>query len=275
MKDFLDELLVVLVVYDMRIVECPAYYSLTNALTASSYVVSLFVYDNSVTEQQPPGHTCWEVNYFHDRSNPGVSKAYNMGCRLAIETHKKWMLLLDQDTFFPRNCFDEYFKAAMVHPIAVPLLKDNFGIVSPLQFYYGGGQRVKDFENHSVLKLKDFLFHNSGLLVSTKTFERVGGYDENLRLDFSDFAFVHRLRRHEKEFAIADFSCLHRLATSETTSLDERLSRFESYVSAGKYFMKIYASCDWLLLPRIFLRGVKLCLQYRTHKFMTPFFWHK
>jgi GT2 family glycosyltransferase len=188
---------------------------------------------------------------------------------------KKWMLLVDQDTFFPLDCFDEYFKAAAGHPIVVPTLRDDVGIVSPLKFYFGGGQRVRNFENETQLKLGDFLFHNSGLLVATEAFEKVGGYDENLKLDFSDFAFVHKLRNHYEKFALANFSCTHGLATSEVKALNERLERFETYLAAGSYFRKVYAPTDMLLLPRFFLRGVKLCLRYGTFKFILSIFRRK
>jgi len=272
MKDFLEQLLVVLVIYEMKIEESPAYHSLTCALLDSNVSTSLFIYDNSWEPHDLPSNPIWSNEYYHDPSNPGVGKAYNEGFRFASEKNKKWILLVDQDTLFPTNCFDEYFRAAKEHRITVPILRDDIGIVSPLRFYFGGGQRVKGFGRTSVLELQDFLFHNSGLLVATQAFERAGGYDENLRLDFSDLAFVHRLRLHDKEFAIANFSCTHRLATSGAAPLDERLLRFESYVRSAKYFKRKYATTDRFLLPRILLRSIKLCLQYRTFKFMTPFF---
>ena len=274
MSDFLDELLVVLVIYKMKIAESAAYHSLTQALMTIGSSTSLFVYDNSPYIQRPPNDSVWSIQYVHDASNPGVSKAYNEGFGFAKERNKKWLLLLDQDTTFPSHSVEEYFKAASSHPIVVPILKDRFGTVSPLRFYFGGGQRVKRSEGNAVMNLNDFLFHNSGLLVATETFERAGGYDEDLKLDFSDFAFVHRLRMHNKEFALANFYCSHGLATSEVKTRDERLTRFESYVSAGKYFKKTYAHSDQFLLTRFFLRGVKLCLQYRTHKFMLAIFRH-
>jgi len=163
----------------------------------------------------------------------------------------------------------------MKYSIVVPTLRDKFGIVSPLKFYFGGGQRVKNLGNKRVLKLNDFLFHNSGLLVATEIFERAGGYDENLRLDFSDFAFVHKLRNHNEEFALASFSCAHNLATSEVKTRDERLARFESYVLAGTYFKRVYDPTDHLLSMRIFLRGLKFCFNYGTFTFMLPIFRRK
>lgn len=272
MNNFLEQVLVVLVIYETNIAESVAYRSLTQALTVARSSTTLFIYDNSSLLQQPPRHGLWSVHYFHDPSNPGVSKAYNEGFRLAMKKNMKWLLLVDQDTFFPPNSFDEYFRVALKHSIVVPTLRDKLGIVSPLKFYFGGGQREKSFENKPVLKLSDFLFHNSGLLISTEAFEKAGGYDENLPLDFSDFAFVYRLRHHHQEFAIADFSCAHRLATSEVTSLDKRLVRFESYFFSAKYFKKTYVPSEQLLMLRVFLRGLKFCLQYGTLKFMKPFF---
>ncbi|HTH54907.1 MAG TPA: hypothetical protein VL728_02600 [Cyclobacteriaceae bacterium] len=272
MKDFLEELLIVLVIYKMKLAASPAYHSLTNALGGENYRLSLFVYDNSPLPQTLPDDLTWSMTYVHDLSNPGVSKAYNEGFHLAKERSKKWMLLADQDTVFPSHCFDEYIKKKGAHSIVVPTLHDHVGIVSPLRFYFGGGQRVKNFGGEAIFRLQDFLFHNSGLLIATNAFAQADGYDENLPLDFSDFAFVHRLRLHHNEFALADFSCTHRLATSADASSNERLERFKSYVKAGRYYKRMYLSASWLLPLRIFFRGVKLCLKYRTYKFMIPVF---
>ena len=43
----------------------------------------------------------FRIHYISDPTNPGVSKAYNVGFELARQLNKKWLLLLDQDTVFP------------------------------------------------------------------------------------------------------------------------------------------------------------------------------
>lgn len=271
--DFFNSLWIVLVIYKMRISESSAYRSLTAALLHSKKSTSLFIYDNSPVRQESLTDQCWNAQYRHDPSNPGVSKAYNEGFKKAKELNKKWLLLVDQDTVFPENCFDSYYKCICEFEtqVVVPVLKDKIGIASPFKFYFGGGQRVFNLDSNKEMSLRDFCFHNSGLLISVDQFEKAGMYDEQLPLDFSDLSFVYRLRRSNTSFAITDFLCAHKLATSDSSPQEERLKRFISYVSSSKRFKSKYAPSDWMLSLRVFLRSIKLSLRYRSFKFIMSF----
>ncbi len=273
-RNFYDSLLVVMVVYKMKLAESPTYQSLTRTLATSHKSLSLFVYDNSPHPQSMPLVANWEITYHHNLTNPGVSKAYNEGFNVAKAQGKKWLLLADQDTAFPENIFDLYKRCVQEFgvPIVVPLLTDHKGVVSPLKFYSGGGQRQKKLLGSIRLSLKEYLFHNSGLLVSTEVFEKANGYDEHLPLDFSDFSFVHRLRKENLFFALSKITCAHHLATTSSATLQERLARFESYLKAGSYFNKNYLSSRMILPVRLFLRAVKLTFQCRSFQFMFLYF---
>ena len=266
--DFLNSLLIVLVIYKMKIKESPAYQSLTAALLRNK--TSIFIYDNSGESQELPSDMCWNFYYKHDPSNAGVSKAYNEGFKKAIELRKKWLLLVDQDTSFPINSLDSYCRTITDsgHQIVVPILKDQFGIVSPFKFYFGGGQRILNLSSNKEMNLCDFYFHNSGLLIAVDVFEKAGMYDERLPLDFSDIAFVCRLRKSNSKFTVSNFSCEHKPATSNAATLNERLNRFESYVSSSKYFKVHYSPLDWMLSVRVFLRSIKLSIHYKSFKFI-------
>jgi len=272
-KNFLDELLVVLVIYKMKIAESPAYHSLTNALVTSNYSSSLFVYDNSPSTQTPPDHGAWSTNYYHDPSNPGVSKAYNEGHRFAKKKNKKWMLLADQDTIFPAITFDEYQKSVFKFQpkIVSPILVDRFGIVSPFKFQFGGGQRLKHVPRNITLPLDKFYFINSGLLISVNAYEQAGGYDEKFPLDFSDLDFAFRIRYVIRTFTIADFECSHNLTSVVSTKMDEILTRFKGYVVAGRAFKMKHKLGNWLHL-RALTRAVKLSWRFKSFNLMIVFF---
>jgi GT2 family glycosyltransferase len=271
---FLDELMVVLVIYKMKIDESPAFLSLTEALKSSYRATSIFIYDNSPNAHQSTLPENWRITYRTNPSNPGVSKAYNQGFELAKTQNKKWLLLVDQDTIFPADAFEKYRLAIEESgcSIIIPLLLDEKGIVSPLKFYLGGGRRLTDVSPDQVLSLRDYFFHNSGLLLAVDAFERAGKYDENIPLDFSDFAFIYRLRKRNSNFVAANIVCKHRLATTSNASINERQLRFQSYLEAGRYFKKYYRPLDWMLTLRLLLRAFKLAFQYRNFKFIVLYF---
>lgn len=264
------DLLVVLVLYEIPLRESTTLNSLSRALKHGSG--SLFVYDNSAFAQNFESDI-WDVTYCHDPSNPGVSKAFNEGFKKAVELNKKWLMLVDQDTDFPENIFEKYF-SEMVNSnceVLVPILRDKKGIVSPSRFYLGGGQRIDFLNKERELPIRKYLFHNSGLLVSTNAFKKAGGYDENLQLDFSDFSFAKRLEKKYAHFKVIDITCEHNLASTSYQNLDRRLYRFKHYKKSASYFNKTYR-VSGLLMLRVFFRGIKLSWQYRTLKFIFSYF---
>jgi len=269
-----DELMVVLVIYKMEVNESSAFQSLTKALQSVNKKASIFIYDNSPIAHQHTQAENWKITYQSDTNNPGVSKAYNEGFEQAKLQTKKWLLLVDQDTVFPLNTFEQY-QIAMEKfncPIIVPRLIDSTGIVSPLKFYFGGGQRLSRIRTKQLVSLKDFFFHNSGLLVSLDEFESAGKYDETFPLDFSDFSFVHRLRKRNDYFLVANVEAFHNLATNSPSNFTERFTRFSSYLKAGRFFKNKYQSGNPWIVWRLFLRAIKLAFQYRNFKFIVLYF---
>lgn len=266
-----DELLVILVLFKCTLQESEAFQSLSKNLEGKKS--TLFIYDNSPSSQVFVSEL-WNIIYVHDPSNPGVSKAYNEGFKKAKELGKKWLMLVDQDTEFPAWTFKKYGEAILIRKadLLTPILSDANGIVSPLKFSVGGGQRLKNLSGDQNLKLMDYYFHNSGLLVSVENFERAGMYDENLPLDFSDFSFVHRLRSHCHHFFVADVHCNQKLASTSPAKKENRLARFKSYVSSGKYFQKKYQPANFFILVRIFFRAIKLTLHYKDYSFVKAYF---
>jgi GT2 family glycosyltransferase len=269
-KVVVEDLLVILVLYEMSLNDSAAFKSLSRALQSKN--CSLFVYDNSSQAQTVEGEN-WNIIYRHDASNPGVSKAFNEGFKKAKELNKKWLMLADQDTVFPEHVFEKYFTgvARLGEEVFVPVLKDKGGIVSPLKFYWGGGHRIKSLDKEVQLPVQKYFFHNSGIFISTNAFGKAGGYDENLALDFSDFSFAKRLGEHFLCFRVLDVVCSHDLASTSPQALDRRLSRFKHYQKSASLFNETYLQSS-LLMPRVFLRAIKLSWQYRTLKFIFSYF---
>src|SRR5205085_854192 len=127
----------------------------------------------------------------------------------------KWMLLADQDTYFPVDVFDQY-RLACREPqgrLLAPVLVDDDGIVSPFRQRFGWGTRLKNQPIGNV-NLNNACAINSGLLISVDLFKEVGGYDERVRLDFSDIYFFQKLKSLTEYFVVLDTVCRHSLSSS-------------------------------------------------------------
>jgi GT2 family glycosyltransferase len=272
-NNFFEELMVILVLYKIEIKESPAFISLTVALQTVGQKTTIFIYDNSPKSHGYELNDNWIILYRHDPNNPGVSKAYNEGFRCAKAQSKNWMLLVDQDTQFPQETFSKYWYTLKKYnsSVNVPVLFSSDRIVSPLKFYRGGGRTIS-IQPGKELKLGEFYFHNSGLLISVEAFENAECYDENLQLDFSDLSFVCKLRQNHINFRVVDFSCQHQLATLSSSDIKAKLLRFSTYLKAARYFKKKYRPSDRWLIPRLFLRAVKLSMQHQSFQFLVLYF---
>jgi GT2 family glycosyltransferase len=265
----IDQILTVIVLYEMKLQEAPAYQTLTRALEFANQSGHLFVYDNSSTAQPISIAERWQVAYRHDPTNPGVSKAYNRSASYARDAGKKWLLLVDQDTDFPEAIFSQYVAALNMNPehgLFVPLLRDGYGFVSPFKFIFGRGVRLQRAitGRHP---LKNLRFVNSGLVISLSVFERARGYDERLPLDFSDYAFIDRLSKVSEHFIVVDAVCHHSLSSGENKSIASGHERFRLFCSSAVLFCQIVTPAPllwWLVLPR----AVKLSLRWRDLRFL-------
>jgi rhamnosyltransferase len=234
-SNFFDDLMVVLVIYRMKISESPAFKSLTDSLQSANQKSSIFVYDNS---SQPQGYDLvedWEMIYRNDPSNPGVSKAYNEGFKQSKAQSKRWILLVDQDTVFEKDFFSKCKSAIEANKhegIFVPIMVDLKGVVSPFVFRFGRGIRLRKIHTGQQLMMR-LKFINSGMLISSELFELSGGFDEQYRLDFSDLAFIERLKSLTRTFLVIDSECTHSLFATKRSSLEENLVRFKIYCQSA------------------------------------------
>ncbi len=274
-KNSVDDILLIIVLYNISLVESPTFMSLTKSLANyPEKQVDLFVYDNSpVSIYQNEILNNWKIHYIHDPSNPGVSKAYNEGFKLGKKLNKKWLMLLDQDTQFAVNSFSKYSEAIEHNPnlslIAPILISENRDIYSPCLYRFKRGFPLKNIQlglqeinNKSVL--------NSGLLIRVDMFEKVGGYNENLKLDFSDFDFLDRYRKLNSSFYIIDVECVHDLSSTED-DLNKALKRFNRYCISAKILAKV--NFDTFILMGITLfRSYKLSIKFKNISFIWTFF---
>lgn len=265
------EILTVLTLHEMNLEESPAYATLCKALEATQQKGRMFIYDNSAAAQAVPVNHHWMIDYTHDATNPGVSRAYNQALLAAKQHHLKWMLLADQDTHFPINIYDCYSRSVNSHPdckVFSPVLIDSKGVLSPFQVGTTSGKRFRKIIPGKK-SLEEVQSINSGLLIDVALFETVGGYDELFRLDFSDFNFFKRLKQFTNNIIIVDALCRHEHSSTEKTTVNKALNRFKIYLEGSALMSR--GNSVFLFQFRALLRAVKLSLQYRSSRFIGSF----
>lgn len=273
---YIGEILAVVVLYNRRIEESETISSLNKSLASLNETLDLVVYDNSIEKRCESGtifqHGCFIIHYFHDASNPGVSKAYNFAAQYAKKINKIWILVLDQDTNFPDDAFSTYISAVRLQQsikLFVPILKlSDDRIISPSRYCFKRGFALKKitFGLHSLNKISPL---NSGMLIELEAFSIVGGYNEKVKLDFSDFQFIERFKKTFDHFYVVNVIALHEFSNSESnhSKLNERFVFYcdgakncgkDSIVDWLKYFIVVFARASTLAIR------TKKLIFYRT-----------
>ena len=266
-------LLAVLVLYNRRLEESKTFTSLFRTSPAWDERVHLFVYDNSPVPMHAPGafdDSGMHIHYLSDTSNPGVSRAYNAGGRMARQLQKPYLLFLDQDTLFPRDALSRYFNAIESYsdsPVVAPVLFHNGRIHSPCRQMLHAHLPLRAIEPGRVSTRGKGLL-NSGMCIKLDAFDRVGGFDEKIPLDFADRDFMRRYGRHFDSFFLLDMACAHGFPDKESLDAREALTRFGYYCQGAKHSIKGCAdACS--LASMAFLRAARLSLRYKSVRFLS------
>lgn len=263
----LQDVLAVVTLYGVSPAEAVSVRSLGDELERAGTPMDLLLYDNSPKpapelECQPAG---WHARYVHDGSNPGVGAAYNAGAELAEGLGKRWLLLLDQDTAFPPGALGAYAEAVARHPaceLFAPVLVSGGAACSPCRVVHGRGRPAPAAALEPGLRpLGDLHVLNSGLLVRTDLFRRAGGYDPAVRLDFSDFAFLHKAAQETDALCVVGARLQHDLSSGETDP-GRLLQRFATYCEGARAYARLTG--DALVYATVAARALRLSWRTRS-----------
>lgn len=232
MDKSLEKILGIIVIYNKNLNNSETLNSLGKDLEAMGLEMDLFVYDNSSQKQVSYKIDGFNIlNHFHNGINVGVSAAYNEGVKFAQNENKEWVLLLDQDTSFQKGAIAEYLDNINSYEyinLFSPIIKlENGSIFSPFKKVFKRGVVLREVEAKKY-PLNKFSPVNSGILVKTSSFLEAGGYNEKVKLDFSDIEFIRRFSKFNKEFKIIDTVCIQDFSNDETnvTNLNVRFGFF-------------------------------------------------
>lgn len=223
--------------YNCRLTESKSYQTILSALAQADEKATLFIYDNSPKSQLIIHEDLYwlEVKYIHDSNNSGLSKAYNEGAKFANTKCIPWIILLDQDTEFDKEYLNKVNTALVKYPeivLFVPMLKLKSGnSFSPVKYKYKRAFPVELLEG--IHSLTSFAPVNSGMVINIEAFKRVGGYNEQIKLDFADFQFIERLNKRYDEFYLLDSIAVQDFSNDEP-DLNKNISRFIMYLDCAK-----------------------------------------
>ncbi len=274
-QSMINDTLAVLVLYETKLEHSESFISLSKNLENPGSKMDIVVYDNSpeAVYEKEASFENWNIHYIHDRSNPGVSKAYNEGFKIGKKLNKKWLLLLDQDTTFPEDALIKYFEAMDFYENSVLfalILTVNNRIYSPSRYYLKRGFHLKSI-NAGLNTIRNRTLLNSGMCISLSAFEKIGGFNEKVRLYFSDHNFIDRYRRHFTNFIVVDTICEHKMFTVENKNAHSQLRRFMYFCEGARNSSDIFTDfCIYFSFA--FLRAIKLSIAFKTLGFISVFF---
>lgn len=223
-----------------------------------------FIVDNSlnaVAHQE-------SVMYTHLPHNPGVSEAYLRGAAYAKSKDYKQILLLDQDSIFPKDAWESYELAQQKWP--------GYALYSPQ--LWAGNKGISPAPNKlgrtfaaSILiegpySLRSYSPINAGMLLQLDAYLAVGGHASSVYLDFSDFAFIRRFRQQFPMAVAVPLTVKHGLSGLEKSSKNQDLSRFKHYLNCARAYAQIGGPKFWLYFWAI-IRALLLSFRYRSFAF--------
>jgi rhamnosyltransferase len=275
-QSFIDSILIILVFYKSNLEKSESFQSLEACFGATNTNADIFIYDNSPQQLDPiPNCSSCKIYYVWNSNNPGVGKAYNEGFRYGKNKGKKWLLLLDQDTSFESNFLIKYYDTHTSCPSAsllAPILRLESGdIYSPCTYRFPRTFILKEV-NPGIVSIENLSLLNSGILIKIDIFQATGGYDERLRMDFTDFEFVDRYRKIKNDFAVVDTVGIHGFSGFQD-KINASFSRFDGYCQSVVILCLIYPKpLDRIqLITFALLRSVKLSLRFRRIGFLNTF----
>jgi GT2 family glycosyltransferase len=232
---------IVIVLYRTKLHEAATINSL---LSFSSIELNILVYDNS-PEGQCDGTNFklgnLNITYVHDKSNPGISHAYNYALRNAYAEGFNWLLLLDQDTNLTRSYMEEVSTLNLsllsndvvcVIPY-VKSIKSN-AIICPSEFSFGGFCHPVNLSpgiiNKSITGINSGTILNVGFMLS------IDGFSLDFKLDMLDHWYFREIFRRKKSVLLLESTIYQNFSFSSDFERNFQISRYQTLLySEAKY----------------------------------------
>jgi rhamnosyltransferase len=175
--------------------------------------------------------------------NSGIAKALNVGVRRGRESWFEWVLTLDHDSVAEEGMVDHLFSGLEKHGggedvlLVAPIDIDNNRRTESGFIRYQGMKRISLSTADPCGVLEPTVAITSGNLVNTDLFQRIGGFDERLFIDYVDHDFCLRGRKQGLHIIVcANAKLFHSIGKSVSRKLPFGLVWGSSGHSSGRRY---------------------------------------
>lgn len=181
-------------------------------------------------------------------------------------------MLSDQDTCFENSIIGHYNMLCEsikdVYLFCPRVIVPNEGLLSPvkLNHYFPKISRII-MPGDTIINPINYAIINSGMLINIDAFYKVGGYNDKVFLDFSDFQFIENFGKYFDKVYVSEDKCIQEFS-NQIGDIDTKLNRFQLFCRSLKHFKCIHYRDRILLLFVVLKRAISLSFHYKT---ITPF----
>lgn len=194
-------------------------------------VQSIVVIDNDSNKKDMVCLLCekLEIQYIQNDRNMGISKALNQMMNYAKVNGYDWVLSLDQDTVVPENILFDYRK------LFKKLESAKIGMFCPAVIEKNTKKNVvRGKGEYSYVKR----CITSATMTNVEAWIEVGGYDEQLFIDYVDYDFCAKIRKRDYYIIQSNSTFIeHELGESELRYFLFFKVRVSNYSSFRKYYI--------------------------------------
>jgi glycosyltransferase involved in cell wall biosynthesis len=268
------EIYIVIVLYKTNLKDSKTIETLKN-IPADN--INLMVFDNSPVKQHDLPNFKYDkfnIHYFSDCSNPGLSHAYNLALSNASNKNYRWLLLLDQDTTITVEYINEIISLetdkiskniVSIMPKVISSL--NHKLIAPAKMSMGGICRPVLLKSGVVYKGISGI--NSGTLLSVSFMKTINGFSSSYSLDMLDHWYFREIKRNDKEIYLLHSNIKQELSIFGNFEENLSISRYCQLLNAENQFVKEDGFTSLLLFKiRLFIRVLKQ-LSYKNNKYST------
>lgn len=259
-----SNILICTVIYNQNLTDCNSYktllYNNQDVIIIDNSTIEIF--DNRKTAQSNK----WE--YVHLPNNPGLSFAYNHAAKYACHNNYKWLLISDQDTLFDTNTIYEYSRICEkfddIFLFCPRVIVKDKGLLSPVKLnHYFPKIANSTIKEDTIIKPSKYAIINSGMLINVNAFLSVGGYNERVFLDFSDFQFIEKFSQRFDKAYVANLVCQQDFS-NDISDYRLKQKRFSLFCKSLKNFECRNALHKMLIHLVVIKRALSLILEFRN-----------
>lgn len=158
--------------------------ALDNIYSYLGQLTALYAVDNSENKNNliiPELLKNKNIIYLPQEENIGVAKAYNIAGKKALEEGYEYLLTMDQDSKAPDKMVQELQEIYNDNP--------DVGIVAPLHY----NENIVAIRAENLVEEKPYVM-SSGNLINLQIFKNIGGFNEDLFIDYVDIEYGLRLQ---------------------------------------------------------------------------------